>query len=223
VSEAEAGVLRIVVADDQTAVRDGLIVMLDLFPDIAVVGGAANGLEALALVEESHPDVVLVDLHMPGLGGIETTRRLTAEHPEIAVVVLTTYSDDASILDALGAGARGYLTKNSGRAQIARAVRTAALGQSVLDPAVQATLVQAATRSARPVAPPVKDLPDGLTPREGEVLALLAQGYTNREIAAALFVSAHTVKTHVRRIFYKTGSATRTHAVRYAEEHGLAG
>jgi DNA-binding NarL/FixJ family response regulator len=221
----EDPVIRIVVADDQTAVRDGLMVMLDLLADITVVGGASNGLEALALTTQQRPDVVLVDLHMPGLDGIETTRRLTAEHPHVAVVVLTTYSDDASILDALAAGARGYLTKNAGRAGIARAIRAAASGQSVMDPAVQAALVQAAIRSqpATPTPAPAAPLPDGLTPREGEVLALLAQGHTNREIAALLFLSGHTVKTHVRRIFLKTDSSTRAQAVRYAQQHGLDG
>ncbi len=222
-AEDSAAMIRIVVADDQTAVRDGLMVMLDLFADITVVGGASNGLETLALTAQHHPDVVLVDLHMPGLDGIETTRRLSAEHPDVVVVVLTTYSDDTSVLDALDAGARGYLTKNAGRDGIARAIRAAANGQSVLDPAVQAALVQAATRPSQTATPTSAScLPDGLTRREGEVLTLLAQGLTNRDIAAALFLSGHTVKTHVRRIFFKSGSKTRAQAVRYAQQHGLA-
>jgi DNA-binding NarL/FixJ family response regulator len=222
-TEQEPGrALRVIVADDQTAVRDGLIVMLDLFADITVVGGAYNGFEALALTAEHSPDVVLLDLHMPGLDGTETTRRLAAEHPDVAVVVLTTYADDSSILEALGAGARGYLTKNAGRDGIAQAIRAAASGQSVLDPAVQATLLQVATRNASTTGPPAAaNLPDRLTPREGEVLALLAQGHSNGEIAAALFLSGHTVKTHVRRIFSKTGSTTRTQVVRYAQQRGL--
>ncbi|HUA47282.1 MAG TPA: response regulator transcription factor [Solirubrobacteraceae bacterium] len=213
--------VEIVVADDQASVRDGLVLMLDLLPDITVVAAAANGIEALALTEQHRPAVVLVDLHMPILDGIETTRRITAEHPDVAVVVLTTYADDTSILEALRAGARGYLTKNTPRSDIARAVHAAANGQSVLDPAVQATLLNAATQPAHAEHPLPAPLPDGLTKREAEVLDLIAQGHTNSEIAATLFLSGHTVKTHITRIFAKTGSQTRTQAARYAQQHRL--
>jgi len=225
VTAGEAGgPLRIVVADDQRSVREGLALMLDLLPGIAVVGVAADGAETLAAAEEHHPDVVLVDLHMPGLDGIETTRRLTAGHPGTAVVVLTTYTDDTSIMAALNAGARGYLTKNAGRADIARAIQAAASGQTILDTAVQATLLEAAAAgpAPAPAAQPV-ELPDGLTSREGEVLILIAEGLSNSEIAAALFLSANTVKTHISRIFAKSGSQSRAQAVRYAQQHGLAG
>jgi DNA-binding NarL/FixJ family response regulator len=214
--------IRVVVADDQTAVRDGLVVMLDLLPEISVVGAAADGAEALALADEHHPDAMLVDLHMPVLDGIETTRRLSQEHPGIAVVVLTTYADDASILDALRAGARGYLTKNAGRADIARALHGAVNGQSVLDSSVQATLLRT-TGDPRPANPsPARSLPDDLTAREAEVLSLIAQGLTNRDIAASLYLSAHTVKTHINRIFAKTGAKTRSKAILYAQNHGLS-
>jgi DNA-binding NarL/FixJ family response regulator len=214
--------IRIVVADDQRSVLDGLAVMLGLLPGITVVAVAADGAETLAAVGEHRPDVVVVDLHMPVMGGVEATRRITAEYPGTAVVVLTTYADDASVLDALGAGARGYLTKNAGRADIARAIHAAASGQSILDPAVHATVLEAALSApARPAAAP--ELPDGLTSREGDVLALIAQGLSNSEIAAALFLSANTVKTHINRVFAKTGSKTRAQAVRYAHDHGLAG
>jgi DNA-binding NarL/FixJ family response regulator len=212
--------LRIVIADDQTAVRDGLAIMLDLLPDISVVGSASNGLEVLELVAQHQPDVALIDLHMPVLDGIETTKRLTAEHPEVAVVILTTFADDASIIAALTGGARGYLTKDAGRADIARALHAAASGQSVLDQNVQAALLRASAIPADPAPPTiVRPLPDGLTVREAEVLELVAQGFTNPQIATALFLSAHTVKTHINRIFAKTGSANRNEAVAYALEH----
>jgi DNA-binding NarL/FixJ family response regulator len=214
--------LRIVVADDQASVREGLVVLLGLLPDIDVVGAAANGEEALELVAGQRPDVILLDLHMPVLDGIETSRRLTAEHPEVAVVILTTYADDASILAALQAGARSYLTKDADRADIAQALRGAATGLAVLDPAVHATLLAAAT--ARPAGlAERKLLPDGLTQREAEILGMIARGMANPDIAAELFISAHTIKSHINRIFAKTGSADRAAAIRYAREHDLGG
>ncbi|HTU07939.1 MAG TPA: response regulator transcription factor [Trebonia sp.] len=220
--EQAGGEIRIVVADDQRSVLDGLALMLGLLPDITVVAVAADGAETLAAVGRHHPDVVVLDLHMPGMDGIEATRRLSAEHPGTAVVVLTTYSDDMSILGALRAGARGYLTKNAGRADIARAIHAAARGQSILDAAVQATVLEVAASSpARPAPSP--ELPDGLTSREGDVLMLVAQGLSNSDIAAALFLSANTVKTHINRVFTKTGSKTRAQAIRYAYDHGLTG
>ena len=220
-SDAEtAEAVRIVVADDQRSVRDGLALMLGLLPGIEVVAVAADGAEMLAATGQHHPDVVLVDLHMPVMDGIEATRRLTREYPGTAVVVLTTYADDTSILEALRAGARGYLTKNSGRTDIARAIHAAASGQSILDAAVQATVLEAAVSApARPA--PAAELPDGLTSREGDVLALIAQGLSNGEIAASLFLSANTVKTHINRVFAKTGSKSRAQAIRYAHDHGL--
>jgi DNA-binding NarL/FixJ family response regulator len=220
--EETGGEIRIVVADDQRSVLDGLALMLGLLPGITVAAVAADGAETLAAVGQHHPDVVVLDLHMPGMDGIEATRRLSAEHPGTAVVVLTTYADDTSVLEAVRAGARGYLTKNAGRADIARAIHAAASGQSILDPAVQATVLEAAASSpARPALAP--ELPDGLTSREGDVLMLIAQGLSNSDIAAALFLSANTVKTHVNRVFSKTGSKTRAQAIRYAYDHGLTG
>lgn len=221
-SDGEAGrEIRVVVVDDQRSVLDGLALMLGLVPGITVVAVAADGAQALAAAARHHPDVVLLDLHMPVMDGIEATRRLTAEHPGTAVVVLTTYADDTSVLEALRAGARGYLTKNAGRADIARAIQAAASGQSILDAAVQATVLDAAMSGPPRPAPPA-DLPDGLTSREGDVLILIAQGLSNSDIAAALFLSANTVKTHVNRVFAKTGSKTRAEAIRYAHDHGLA-
>jgi DNA-binding NarL/FixJ family response regulator len=211
--------LRIVVADDQASVREGLALMLDLLPDIEVVGQAADGEQALALIAEQKPDAILLDLHMPVLDGIETTRRLTAEHPEVAIVVLTTYADDNSILETLRAGARSYLTKDADRMDIARTLHAAVAGLSVLDPNVQATLLAATTPTP---PPPPETLPDGLTRREAEILTLIARGKTNAEIASELFLSNNTVKTHINRIFAKTGSRDRLAAAQYAQRHHLS-
>jgi DNA-binding NarL/FixJ family response regulator len=212
--------LRIVIADDQASVREGLVLLLGMLPDIDVLGSAANGEQALALVAEHRPDAILLDLHMPILDGIETTARLTAEYPEVAIVVLTTYSDDTSVLAALRAGARSYLTKDAERADIARALHAAAHGLSVLDPAVHAALLAAARHPQLREAP--TELPDGLTPREAEILILIADGRSNTEIAEQLFVSNHTIKSHINRIFAKTGSRDRAAAIRYAQQRGLA-
>jgi DNA-binding NarL/FixJ family response regulator len=221
----QPGPLRIVVADDQASVREGLVVLLGLLPDIEVVGSAANGQEAIDLVREHHPDAILLDLRMPVLDGIQATRVLTSEHPDVAIVVLTTYADDTSVLAALGAGARSYLTKDADRADIAQALHSAATGLAVLDPGVQATLVAAATRPSGPdLAPPALPdvLPGGLTRREAEILAMIARGWSNSDIASDLYLSAHTVKSHINRIFAKTGSPDRAAAVRYAHQHHLA-
>jgi DNA-binding NarL/FixJ family response regulator len=213
--------LRIVIADDQASVREGLVLLLDGLPDIEVVGAAADGAQAVRLVAEQRPDAILLDLHMPVLDGIGATRALTAEHPEVAVVVLTTYADDSSVLDALRAGARSYLTKDADRADIARALRAAAGGLTVFDPRVHATLLAAATAPS-PAAPTASaPPPDGLTQREVEILGLIARGLTNPEIAAQLFLSNHTVKTHISRIFAKTGSRDRAAAIGYAHRHQI--
>jgi DNA-binding NarL/FixJ family response regulator len=213
--------LRVGVADDQTAVREGLATLLDLLPGMTVVGTAADGDEAVALVARERPDVVLMDLRMPGCDGVEATRRIRAGYPETQVVVLTTYADDDSILQALRAGARGYLTKDAGRSEIARAIEAAAAGQSVLDPAVQDRLLAVAGQPERPPSGPALR-PDGLTAREAEVLTLIAAGLANGQIARKLFVSEATVKTHVNHIFAKTGVRDRAQAVHYAYRHGIA-
>ena len=222
--------VRIVIADDQATVRQGLELLLGGLPDIEVLGTAANGQEALDAVEQHRPDAVLLDLHMPVLDGTEATKRLTAEHPDIAIVVLTTYADDESVLQALRAGARSYLTKDADRSDIAGALHAAVRGFSVLDPGVQARLL-AHTASGAAAGPSAgsasesaqarAELPDGLTRREAEILGLIARGLTNSEIAAQLFLSSHTIKTHINRIFTKTGSRDRIAAARYAKEHGL--
>ena len=212
----------VVVADDQSAVREGLVLLLGTLPGIAVIGEAEDGEAAVEAVAAKNPQVVLMDLNMPRCDGVEATRRIRASHPQTQVVVLTTYSDDDSIIAALQAGALGYLTKDATRAEIGRAVLAAAAGQAVLDPAVQQRLLSAAARA--PAAAPAGSAPadDDLTPREAEVLRLIAAGKSNREIARALFVSEATVKTHVNRIFAKTGSRDRGQAVHYAYQHGYA-
>ena len=209
----------VVVADDQAAVREGLVLLLGTLPGISVVGQAEDGVAAVETVAATHPQVALMDLNMPRCDGVEATRRIRADHPGTKVVVLTTYSDDESILGALQAGALGYLTKDATRAEIGRAVLAAAAGQAVLDPAVQQRLLSAAVRA--PASQPDHD-PDELTPRESDVLRLIAEGKSNREIARVLFVSEATVKTHVNRIFAKTGSRDRSQAIRYAYTHGYA-
>jgi DNA-binding NarL/FixJ family response regulator len=213
--------MRVVVADDQTVVREGLITLLQTMPGIEVVGSAADGEEAVSVVAESAPDVVLMDLRMPRVDGVEATQRIRTEHPDTQVVVLTTYADDESIVGALRAGAIGYLTKDAGRDHIGRALEAAASGQAVLDPAVQARLVEVASVPA--AAGSAGPLPDGLTAREAEVLRLIAGGLSNSEIAAELYVSEVTIKTHVNHIFTKTGSRDRSQAVAYAHRRGLVG
>ena len=220
--------LRIVIADDQASVREGLVLLLGGLPGIEVVGAAADGEQALELVAEHEPDAILLDLHMPVLDGIGAIRRLTAEHPGVAIVVLTTYADDSSVLDALHAGARSYLTKDADRTDIARALHAAAGGLTVIDPRAHATLLAATAAKPDPsgTAPagtaPAAPAPDGLTQREVEILALIARGLTNSEIAAQLFLSSHTIKTHINRIFAKTGSRDRAAAIGYAHRHNIS-
>jgi DNA-binding NarL/FixJ family response regulator len=220
---ADRQVLRIVIADDQASVREGLVSLLGGLPDIDVVGAAADGEQALALVAEYQPDAILLDLHMPVLDGIGATRRLVAEHSEVAIVVLTTYVDDESVREALRAGARSYLTKDADRTDIATALRAAAGGLTVFDPRVHATLLAATDAARTPATPPrAGEPPDGLTHREVEILTLIGQGLNNAEIAERLYLSNHTVKTHINRIFAKTGSRDRVAAISYAQRHHLA-
>jgi DNA-binding NarL/FixJ family response regulator len=214
---------RIVVADDQRVVREGLAMLLRLLPGIEVVGTARDGEEALALVEELTPDVVLMDLRMPRCDGVEATRRLRERGSATRVVVLTTYADDRSVVDALQAGARGFLTKDAGAEEIQQAIAAVVSGAAAIDPAVQHHLVNAvASGLPATVQPPTPLLPDGLTPREAEVLSLIAEGLSNAEIAERLVVSEATVKSHVNHLFTKTGVRDRAQAVTYAYRHGLA-
>jgi DNA-binding NarL/FixJ family response regulator len=215
--------LRVLIADDQGLVREGLMTLLAAQDGIEPVATAADGEEAVALCDRHLPDVVLMDLRMPRLDGVEATRRIRSAHPQIEIVVLTTYADDASIFGALQAGARGYLTKDAGAAEIARAVHAAAAGQTLLDPAIQQRLLVAASAGRPDPEPPSAGLPDELTPREAEVLRLIAAGLSNAEIADRLVISEATVKTHVNHLFAKIGARDRAQAVHYAYQHGLTG
>ncbi|HWC81636.1 MAG TPA: response regulator transcription factor [Pseudonocardiaceae bacterium] len=212
--------LRVVLADDQAVVREGLVTLLGLLPGIDVVGAAADGIDAVRLVAEHRPQVLLVDLRMPRCDGVEATRQVRTRYPGTEVVVLTTYADDESVLAALQAGARGFLTKDADAESIARALRAAAAGQSTMDGAVQRRLIEAASRGRRGTAAPV-DLVEGLTAREIEVLRLIAAGLSNTEIARKLVVSEATVKTHVNHVFAKAGLRDRAQAVAYAYRAGL--
>jgi DNA-binding NarL/FixJ family response regulator len=216
-----------VLADDQRIVREGLSLVLGLLPGVELVGTAEDGEEALALAASLRPDVVLMDLRMPRVDGVEATRRIRAQQPEVEVIVLTTYADDESIFAALHAGARGYLTKDARSEEIGTAIARVAAGEAMLDPVVQARLLDhleavaptpatpltASTGAAQPL--------DELTPRETEVLALIAAGLSNQEIAERLVVSEATVKTHVNRLFAKTGVRDRAQAVALAYRAGL--
>ena len=210
---------RVVVADDQTVVREGIVMLLGLLPGIEVVGAAGDGEEAVALVAELAPDVVLMDLRMPRCDGVEATRRIRTEHPGTQVVVLTTFADDESLFPALRAGARGYLTKDAGGDEIVRAVHSVLSGEAGLSPQIQLRLLQ---RLSEPEPAASTEPPDGLTVRETEVLVLIAEGLTNQEIARKLHVSTATVKTHINNLFAKTGIKDRAQAVRYAYRKGIA-
>lgn len=212
--------IRVVMADDQRVVRDGLALILRLLPGIELLGAAADGVDALALVAAHHPDIALLDLRMPNLDGVEATRRIRQEHPTTQVVILTTYTDDESIRGALHAGARGFLTKDADADRIADALRRVHRGEALLDPAVHARILDQLTSGPAPAAS--AELPDGLTAREAEVLRLIADGLSNGEIADRLHISAATVKTHVNHLFAKTGARGRAQAVRYAYRKGLA-
>ncbi|MBB5104872.1 response regulator [Streptomyces spectabilis] len=209
-----------VVVDDQTVVREGIVMLLGLLPGVEVVGSGGDGEEAVRLVGELSPDVVLMDLRMPRCDGAEATRRIRAEYPGTQVVVLTTYADDESLFPALKAGARGYLTKDAGGEEIVRAIEDVLSGQAGLSPQIQRRLLERLSEPETPVRP--VQPPDGLTLRETEVVGLIAEGLTNQEIARALQVSTATVKTHINNLFAKAGLKDRAQAVRYAYRHGLA-
>ena len=214
----------VLIVDDQRVVREGLTMVLGLMPGVKIVGSACDGEEAITLVEQLQPDVVLMDLRMPRCNGVEATRRLSQRGTGTKVVVLTTYADDHSVIQALRAGACGFLTKDAGSPEIAAALDAAKRGTSAIDPAVQHHLVHAIARTAplRWAPPDQTTLPDGLTPREAAVLALIAEGLSNAEIAERLTVSETTVKSHINHLYGKTGARDRAQAVAYAYRHGLA-
>ncbi|XVQ86360.1 response regulator [Microbispora siamensis] len=216
--------IRVLIADDQKVVRDGLAMMLGLLDDIEVVGTAVDGADAVRQAAAVEPDVVLMDLSMPNVDGVEATRQLVAAGNRARVVVLTTYADDTWVFGALQAGARGFITKDAGAEQIRDAIVAVASGEAQLDPSVQRRLLEALPQRAPVgVAGPPTPPDDGLTARETEVLTEIAQGLSNTEIAQRLFVSEATVKTHVNHLLAKTGCRDRAALVAYAFRTGRAG
>ncbi|MFG2195001.1 response regulator [Streptomyces sp. NPDC048639] len=213
--------IRVVIADDQMMVRQGFTVLLNTHPDIEVVGQAVDGLDAVAQVTRSRPDVVLMDIRMPELGGIEATRRITADLPEVRVLVLTTFDLDEYVYEALRAGASGFLLKDASADQLADAVRVVASGDALLSPGVTRRLIAEFSRISGSPRPPERERVGSLTERETEVLALIAQGLSNAEIAEQLVVAEQTVKTHVSRILVKLGLRDRTQAAVFAYETGI--
>ncbi len=215
-------IIRVVVADDQRVVREGLGTLLGLLAGVEVLGTAADGEEAIALAIRLQPDVVLMDLRMPRCNGVEATRRLRDHDASIKVLVLTTYTDDRSVIDALRAGARGYLTKDASAEEIRTALEQVTSGQAAIDPMVQHHVLDALTAGLPAIhSRHGSQFPDGLTQREAEVLELIARGLSNAEIAHQLVVSETTVKSHINHLFAKTGVRDRAQAVTYAYLHGL--
>jgi DNA-binding NarL/FixJ family response regulator len=205
--------IRVVIADDHGVVRGGLAQLLGTLDDVELVGAAANGTEAVAVCGEQHPDVVLMDLEMPEMDGIEATRRIKEAQPEVAVVILTSFSDRERILRALDAGAAGYLLKDAESDELARSIRAAARGDAPLDPKAARELL-----SARAPGSPL----DSLSPREREVLVMVAEGLQNKVIARRLSISEKTVKAHLTSVFRQIGVTDRTQAALWAQRNGLA-
>jgi DNA-binding NarL/FixJ family response regulator len=206
--------IRVLIADDHAVVREGLGHLIDGLEDIELVGAAADGVEALARARETTPDVVLMDLDMPRVDGIEATRRITAELPSTAVLVLTSFSDRPRILGAMEAGACGYLLKDAASSEVADGIRAAARGESPLDPRAARTIL-----TARSEPDPL----GSLSPREREVLALLVEGLPNKLIARRLEISEKTVKSHLTQVFRQIGVTDRTQAALWAERQRLEG
>ncbi|GAA4902463.1 two component transcriptional regulator, LuxR family [Stackebrandtia albiflava] len=213
--------VRVLIADDQMLVRQGFTVLLGAEPDMEVVGQAVDGLDAVAQAGTLRPDVVLMDIRMPRLGGIEATRRLTHDGAGPRVIVLTTFDLDEYVYEALRAGASGFLLKDTSAAELAHALRVVAAGEALLAPNVTRRLIEEFARLGAAPRRPHRDRLDGLTERETEVLALIARGLSNAEIAADLVVAEQTVKTHVGRILAKLGLRDRTQAAVFAYETGL--
>jgi DNA-binding NarL/FixJ family response regulator len=214
---------RLVLADDHDLFREGLASLIDAQPDMEVVGQAGDGLEALTLARDLHPDLIAMDINMPICDGLEATRLIRAEWPEACILILTVHDEDEKLFEAIKAGASGYMLKNVGSADFLRGVRSLLAGEAVLPPKLAAHLISEFARLAvRPVPEPPSDIHD-LTPRERETLNLIAGGATDKEIAAQLTLSLHTVKSHVRSILAKLHAANRRQAARLAGREGRQG
>jgi DNA-binding NarL/FixJ family response regulator len=211
--------VRVVLTDDQPLVRAGLRVLIADTPDLDVVGEACTGAQAVQLARDLRPDVVVMDIRMPGMDGIQATRMITAEHPAARVVVLTTFDDDDYVYGALRAGASGFLVKDMALDDILAAIRVVAAGDALIAPTVTRRLI--AQFAGRPEPPPPRRQIDGITERELQVLTLVGRGMSNAEIAASLFISAATAKAHVARLLAKVGARDRVQLVIAAYEAGL--
>jgi DNA-binding NarL/FixJ family response regulator len=219
--------VRVLVADDQKVVRDGLSLLLGMLPGIEVIGTAVDGTDAVRQAAAAAPDVVLMDLRMPNCDGVEATRLIAREQPDVRVVVLTAFCNDDTVFAALRAGARGYLTKNASAGEILQALSAVCAGDAQMDPSVQRRLLEAVISGGPPGGPGAPAAgpagpPDGLTQREVEVLTEIGAGLSNAEIAAKFRISGATVKSHINHLLAKTGARDRAQLVGYAFRHGLA-
>ena len=210
--------ISLMVVDDHEVVRSGLKAILEPEQDLRVVGEAGSAAEAMRMVSEVSPDVILMDVRMDGMNGIEACRLIKSAHPQVSVLMLTSFSEDEAVMSSIMAGASGYLLKNVGRADLLKAIRAVATGQNLLDPSVTRTVMEQLARLATREQDRALE---GVSGREKEVLALVAEGLTNKEIAARLFISEHTARNHVSRILEKLGLARRSEAAAFAAQHGL--
>ena len=213
--------IRILLVDDQRLMREGLRILLELEPDLRIAGEATDGRSALDAFAELEPDVVLMDVRMPGMDGVEATWRLHEQWPEVRVIILTTFDDDEYVFEGLRAGARGYLLKDVSGHDLAEAVRTVAAGGALIEPSVARKVVAEFARVAPPVRAPDAGLAEPLSEREEEILRLIARGLSNREIADRLSLAPGTVKNYVTTILQKLGARDRTQAALRARELGL--
>jgi DNA-binding NarL/FixJ family response regulator len=209
--------IRILVADDHQVVREGTRRMLDREPDLDVVGEAADGIEAVALVGTLRPDIVVMDVRMPGLNGIEATKQIKTAYPQVRILVFTAHNDDRYVFPLLDAGANGYMLKTTGQRDLAKAIRDVCEGQTALHPEVARRVVQRLTHRNGFTG---EGMVESLTGREMEVLAAVAKGWSNKEVSEALHISPHTVQVHLSNVFGKLGVKTRTEAVLYAIRQG---
>jgi len=210
--------MKVIICDDQATVRDGLVMLLKLEPDIEVVGTSGDGAEAVDMVGERRPDLILMDLKMPVMNGVEATRQIRAKYPEVKILVLTTYADDEWVFDAIQAGASGYLLKDTPREELIKAVRGTVTGKTYVDPSIAGKVLdQVSSHQTQPATL----ITSKLTEREIEVLSLIARGLSNADIADRLFLSDGTVRNHVSSILAKLGVSDRTQAAVIAIQHGL--